>query len=67
MAVSTVFADGGAGGLDLARKAVAAAEKRLQATPQFLYPLEMSIKDKIGTIAARIYGADGVRLHRSRQ
>jgi len=59
MAVSTVFAEGGAGGLDLARKVVAAAE-RSRATPQFLYPLDMPIKDKIHTIATRIYGADDV-------
>ena len=59
MAVSTVFADGGAGGIDLAQKVVAAAESS-NATPQFLYPLEMPIKDKIDAIARTIYGADGV-------
>jgi formate--tetrahydrofolate ligase len=61
MAVSTVFAEGGAGGLDLARKVVAAAEGPHAAQqPQFLYPLDQSIKDKIRTIATRIYGADDV-------
>jgi formate--tetrahydrofolate ligase len=59
MAVSTVFAEGGAGGLELARKVVAAAE-RSQATPQFLYPLDLPIKQKIHTIASTIYGADDV-------
>jgi formate--tetrahydrofolate ligase len=59
MAVSTVFADGGAGGVDLARKVVAAAE-RSQAKPQLLYPSEMPIKEKIHTLATKIYGADGV-------
>jgi formate--tetrahydrofolate ligase len=59
MAVSTVFADGGAGGIDLAQKVIAAAEGS-QASPQFLYPLEMAIKDKIHSLASKIYGADGV-------
>ena len=59
MAVSTVFADGGAGGVELARKVAAAAE-RSQARPQLLYPSEMPIKEKIHTLATKIYGADGV-------
>ncbi|MCU0495358.1 MAG: formate--tetrahydrofolate ligase, partial [Chloroflexaceae bacterium] len=60
MAVSTVFAEGGAGGVDLARKVVAAAERSPQPTPQFLYPLEMPIKQKIHTLATTIYGAADV-------
>ncbi len=59
MAVSTVFAEGGAGGIELAQKVVAAAE-RSQARPRFLYPLDMPIKDKIHTLTTRIYGAAGV-------
>jgi formate--tetrahydrofolate ligase len=59
MAVSTVFADGGAGGIDLARKVIAAAEQS-QAKPTFLYPLDWPIKQKIHAIATTIYGADGV-------
>jgi formate--tetrahydrofolate ligase len=59
MAVSTVFAEGGAGGLDLAQKVIDAAE-RSQATPQFLYPLDMSIKDKIAILTSKIYGAAAV-------
>jgi formate--tetrahydrofolate ligase len=56
MAISTVFAEGGQGGLDLARKVIAAATSGAPA-PQFLYPLEMPIKQKIQAIAAEIYGA----------
>ncbi len=56
MAVSTVFAEGGAGGLDLARQVIAAADGP-PTTPQFLYPLDMAIKDKIHTLATEIYGA----------
>jgi formyltetrahydrofolate synthetase len=49
---------GGEGAVDLAEAVVAAAEKPRNF--QFLYPLEMSIKEKIETIAREIYGADGV-------
>jgi formate--tetrahydrofolate ligase len=61
MAVSTVFAEGGQGGLELARKVVAAAETQSQRTePQFLYPLDLPIKEKIRAIATEIYGAADV-------
>src|SRR5262245_105803 len=44
MAVSTVFADGGRGGLDLAAKVVAAAERHADSQErEFLYPLELPI------------------------
>lgn len=59
MAVSTVFAEGGAGGEELARLVVAAAEQGA-ATPQFLYDLAQPIKAKIHTIATAIYGAADV-------
>jgi len=55
---SEVHARGGEGGKALAEAVVAAAE-----TPnnfRFLYALEMSIKEKIETIATKIYGAEGV-------
>ena len=58
LALSEVFAKGGEGGVELANKVVAACEQ----TSNFkvLYPDEMSIKDKIATIAREIYGADNV-------
>lgn len=56
--VSTHWADGGAGSKKLAEAVIKAAEKR--SNFQFLYPLEMSIKDKIDTISREIYRADGV-------
>jgi formate--tetrahydrofolate ligase len=61
--VATHFADGGAGAEDLARAvwAVAQASGPDGATDfRFLYPDEMSLAEKIETIATRIYGADGV-------
>jgi methylenetetrahydrofolate dehydrogenase (NADP+)/methenyltetrahydrofolate cyclohydrolase/formyltetrahydrofolate synthetase len=56
--VSTHWADGGAGAKKLAEAVAKAAEKK--SNFQFLYPLEMSIKEKVETIARQIYRADGV-------
>ena len=56
--VSDVWAKGGEGGADLARAVVAACEKPTNF--KFLYPDEMSIKEKIETVAREIYRADGV-------
>ena len=55
---SQVHAKGGRGGTKLAEAIVEAAEKKT--TFKFLYPNNMSIKDKIETIATKVYGADGV-------
>jgi methylenetetrahydrofolate dehydrogenase (NADP+)/methenyltetrahydrofolate cyclohydrolase/formyltetrahydrofolate synthetase len=49
---------GGEGAVDLANAVVKAAE--LKSKFQFLYPLELSIKEKIEIIAKKVYGADGV-------
>ncbi len=50
--------EGGKGAIQLAEAVVAACEKPTNF--KFLYPLEMSIKEKIETICTQIYGADGV-------
>lgn len=55
-----VWEKGGAGGEDLARKVVAAAEKANEF--HFLYDEKDSIKNKIGKIAREIYGADDVEF-----
>ncbi|MBI4832414.1 MAG: formate--tetrahydrofolate ligase [Candidatus Lindowbacteria bacterium] len=55
---SEVHAKGGAGGIELAHAVVAAAEKKKNF--KFLYPLDMPIKQKIETIATKVYGASGV-------
>ncbi|MEW6517057.1 MAG: formate--tetrahydrofolate ligase [candidate division FCPU426 bacterium] len=55
---SEVHARGGEGGRALAEAVVAAAQQ--PSAFKFLYPLEAPIKEKIETIAAKIYGADGV-------
>jgi formyltetrahydrofolate synthetase len=50
--------EGGKGAIKLAEAVLKAAEKPTNF--KFLYPLEMSIKEKIETICTQIYGADGV-------
>jgi formate--tetrahydrofolate ligase len=57
-AVSTHFSDGGAGAKELARAVAEAAEE--PSDFRLLYPDEMPLRDKIHTIATRVYGADGV-------
>jgi formate--tetrahydrofolate ligase len=56
--VSDVFSKGGEGG-----KAVAAAVEKAcdkGSSFRFLYPLEAPVREKIETIATKMYGADGV-------
>ncbi len=50
--------DGGKGAIKLAQAVIAAADKPSHF--QFLYPLDIPIKEKIETICREIYGADGV-------
>jgi len=57
-AVSTHFADGGRGAAELAEAVAEAAEQ--PGDFRFLYPAEAPLREKIETIATRIYGADGV-------
>ena len=58
-ALSEVFARGGEGGIELAEKVVAACEK--PSSFKLLYRDEDSIKEKIETIARKIYGAAEVK------
>lgn len=59
VALSDVFAKGGEGGIELAKEVIALADSgESKFAP--IYPLEMSLKGKIETIAKEIYGADGV-------
>ena len=56
--VSDHFSKGGAGAVALAEAVVRASE--LPSDFRFLYPLGLTLKEKIETIAREIYGADGV-------
>ena len=59
VAIAEVWAKGGAGALELARKVVEAAESKTGSfTP--LYSWNLGVKDKIETIAINIYGAEYV-------
>jgi formate--tetrahydrofolate ligase len=60
--LSEVWANGGKGGEELAKAVIAACEKPVNF--QLLYPDDASIKQKIETIATKIYGADGVDFDR---
>ena len=60
LALSCVFAKGSEGGLDLARKVIAACEK--ESSLEFTYTDDMTIEEKISAVAGKIYGADGVDI-----
>jgi formate--tetrahydrofolate ligase len=57
-AVSNHWEEGGEGALELADAVIDACEEEPKF--QFLYPLEMKLRDRVETIAQEIYGADGV-------
>jgi methylenetetrahydrofolate dehydrogenase (NADP+) / methenyltetrahydrofolate cyclohydrolase / formyltetrahydrofolate synthetase len=56
--MSNHWAEGGVGAVALGKAVIAACEKPSKF--QFLYPLEMGIKQKIETIVREIYGGAGV-------
>lgn len=58
IALSEVWEKGGEGGLELAREVLAATEENKTYKP--LYDLDLPLKEKIKTIATKIYGADDV-------
>jgi formate--tetrahydrofolate ligase len=57
-AVCTHFADGGAGAAELAEAVAEAAAEPSEF--RFLYPDSASLREKIETLATKVYGADGV-------
>jgi formate--tetrahydrofolate ligase len=58
VAVSRHFAEGGPGGTELAEAVAEAADE--PSSFHLLYPARASLREKIETVARRIYGADGV-------
>ena len=64
-AVADVFAQGGAGAIELAEKVVAAAEKADPTKVQPLYTPEMNFEEKIKRVATEIYGAGKVVIEDS--
>jgi formate--tetrahydrofolate ligase len=59
-ALNTVFADGGAGGIDLARMVVDIIEQNPSEPLVYTYDDTDSVRDKILKIANKIYGASSV-------
>lgn len=57
--LSTVWADGGKGGEDLAKEVVRICEQE-KPNFNFSYDVNLSIKEKINAITTKIYGGDGV-------
>ena len=56
--VTNHWEEGGAGAIELGQAVIKAAERENKF--KFLYPLDIPIKEKIETIATKVYGADGV-------
>jgi formate--tetrahydrofolate ligase len=56
-AASTVFADGAAGGADVAARVVAVAASGGRSTP--LYPDDSTVPDALDVLVRRLYGGDG--------
>jgi formate--tetrahydrofolate ligase len=60
-AVSTVYRDGGEGGVDLARLVTEAADSGA-ADLQYVYDLSDPLDEKVRAVATQVYGADGVEF-----
>ncbi len=59
--LSTVWADGGEGGTELAREVVRLCSEE-KPDFRFSYELNESIEEKIGNIVRKVYGGDGVQF-----
>ncbi|HVO80894.1 MAG TPA: formate--tetrahydrofolate ligase [Terriglobales bacterium] len=59
-ALSAVYEQGGAGGVDLAEKVISAISASSPGKVRPLYPPELSLAEKIETVAKEVYGAGDV-------
>ena len=59
--LSTVWADGGAGGIEMAKEVVRLCEEE-QGDFTFSYELDGTIEDKIEAIVKKVYGGDGIAV-----
>ena len=57
---SRVFADGGAGGIDLAHAVIAATEAEEHPEIDYAYPIDAPLRDKVLALAQRVYNAERV-------
>ncbi len=60
-ALSDVYGQGGEGGTELAREVMKALDEEKN-NFKFLYPLDLSLVEKIEAVAKKIYGASGVAM-----
>lgn len=58
VAISDVWAEGGAGGRELAEEVIRLCEG--ESTMKFVYDTDAGVQEKIEAIAGKVYGADGV-------
>ena len=58
--LSTVWAEGGKGGEDLAREVVRLCEEEDNSSFTFSYESDLSIREKVEAVVKKIYGGDGV-------
>ena len=61
------WAQGGAGAKDLATEVLSTIEKTVAIAPKLLYPDDISLLQKIETIAKKMYGASAVELSNAAQ
>ena len=59
--LSTVWADGGAGGVELAREVIRLCEEE-KGDFTFAYELDGTIEDKIEAIVKKVYGGNGITI-----
>ena len=59
--LSTVWADGGAGGIEMAKEVVRLCEEE-QGDFTFSYELDCSIEDKIAAVVQKVYGGNGITV-----
>lgn len=60
VALSEVWGKGGDGGKELAEEVLRLIEEKKESKMNFIYDVDQSIKEKIGSIATKVYGAEGV-------
>jgi formate--tetrahydrofolate ligase len=60
--LSTVWADGGKGGVELAKEVVRLCEEESNENFTFSYEDDTTIEEKLNAIVTKVYGGDGVDL-----
>ena len=61
-APAEIYARGGEGGIELAKKVLDVLDSGNETNPEFIYDLNDSVEDKIRAVATKIYGAKDVDI-----